>query len=266
VAGPDTAERLALLDEPVAGDCCREHELSGYLADALEPGARARLDDHLAGCERCTGRLDRMRAEAAAFSAARPWSAVREVVEAAQDPPRRGWLSRLLGRPLWLGMPLAAAAAAALLVLLPGRGPQPPPGWETEPRVRPKGEVGLSFVVARDGRAVDGDPAEVYHPGDRLQLRYSTPLHLGLVVVGRDGTGAVSTWYDADGWSVPIRPGTRRLLDGSVVLDAAPGPELVVACFSREPVRTGEVVEAVRADRPLPEGCERASLSIRKAP
>jgi len=31
-------------------------------------------------------------------------------------------------------------------------------------------------------------------------------------------------------------------------------------------VRTGEVVEAVRADRPLPEGCERASLSIRKAP
>jgi len=249
---------LGLLDAR-AGDCCREHELSASLAGALPEEAQARLDAHLAECERCEERLARMAEETEAFAAARPWPAMARALESRAAAARPPWWQRLLARPAWLGVPLAAAAAVTLLVLLPGGDP------EVEPSVRPKGRVALSFVVERDGRAVPGDPEATYHAGDRLQLGYSTPEHVGLVIVGRDGTGAVSTWYDRDGWSVPIRPGDGRLLEGSVILDAAPGPERVVACFSSRPVRTQDVIAAVWANRPLPEACQAVTLSIRKA-
>ncbi len=66
-----------------------------------------------------------------------------------------------------------------------------------------------------------------------------------LVLVGVDGRGSVVAYYPDEGERpVSVIPGERHVLDGSILLDDAPGPELFLAYFGEAPV--SDVVELVR--------------------
>ena len=135
--------------------------------------------------------------------------------------------------------------------------------------------MGLDFVAEVDGAVAPGRPGGTYRPGDRIQLRYTAPAATYLVVVSLDSRGAVTAFYDDAGRSLALEPGVARVLDGSVVLDDALGPERVVGCFADAPVATGEVVAAGRralraaggdpaATGPLDLPCEQATFLIHK--
>lgn len=95
-----------------------------------------------------------------------------------------------------------------------------------------KGDVDLGFYVMRDGQVTMGDPEATVRPGDRLQFSYRSGQADHLILVSVDGTGRVSVFYPERGEEgVEVIPGERHVLDGSVELDDAPGPEVFVAFF-----------------------------------
>lgn len=115
----------------------------------------------------------------------------------------------------------AAMAAAVLFFAFPQL-----------PGNRLKGEVDLGFYVMRNGQVTMGDPDATVRPGDRLQFSYRSGQADRLILVSVDGTGRVSVFYPERGEEgVEVIPGERHVLDGSVELDAAPGPEVFVAFF-----------------------------------
>ncbi|MEY3213569.1 MAG: hypothetical protein RIT28_4050 [Pseudomonadota bacterium] len=124
--------------------------------------------------------------------------------------------------------PALAVAAALLIAVLPDA-----------PSSRAKGDVDLDFVVLREGRVMPGVEGRVYGPGDLLQFTYRAAGHEQLVLLSIDGEGKVTVFYPSQGEApLAVVPGERHVLDGSIALDAAPGPELFVAVFG--PSSVGE--------------------------
>ncbi len=219
---------MALLQEPVANGRPTRHTLA-----RMEAGEIPEEIDTAAA----EGLVRELRADREAFLATRPTATFLAGIEAR----------RRRKRPLrWLvpTSAFAAAAAAALLTWVPA---EQVAESVAPPVTRLKAAPGLSFHVQRDGAVADGTPGGVYHPGDRIQLRYSTGAHRHLVVVSLDSSGAVTPFYDAGGRSLGIEPGVAQLLDGSVELDGALGPERIVGCFSEEPLSTARIVKSGEA-------------------
>jgi len=139
----------------------------------------------------------------------------------------------------WLAGAFALAAGALFMLRLPPHAN----------RLK-GGEVELGFDVNRDGQAFPGDPDLPVRPGDRLRFDYVAGTASSVVLVGVDGTGTVQTYWPEEGVEpVAVAPG-KGVLDGSILLDAAPGPEVFVASFSGVPadVVAREVATAYAED------------------
>ncbi|MBM4393532.1 MAG: hypothetical protein FJ090_20605 [Deltaproteobacteria bacterium] len=171
--------------------------------------------------------------EQAESAAAAAWNAE---IDAAQPPPldiaalrRRAEadppdnLVPLFRRVVtYLGAAAAMAAAAVLAVRVP----------DGEPTNRTKGEVDLGFYVFRDGEAFPGDPSDAVRAGDQLQFTYHPAGFNQLVIVGIDGNGTAQVYFpDEDEAPLTVTPGERHVLEGSILLDDAPGPEIFVGFF-----------------------------------
>ncbi len=238
--GRDERGGVELLERsPVASGHFGAHTLAQYAASELGSERHAEVAAHLAGCDRCRARLDDEDAERRAFLARRPTGAFLAALERRRPEP---WWRRFRWQP-WLGAALAAAAMVALVVQSGALTNADGPGS----RNRLKTAFDLSFHV-RSGDVIElGKPGGIYHPGDAIQLRYSSPTEGHLVVVSVDSAGAATAFYDASGQSLQIAPAVAELLDGSVVLDDALGPERVIGCFSDTPLATDDVLGAARA-------------------
>ncbi len=126
----------------------------------------------------------------------------------------------------WIASALAVAAALFLLVR-----PPPPPRHGNNL----KGTTNLDFYVLRDGQPYPGDPSLAVRPGDRLQFTYRSGDADHMVLIGVDGTGRFEQFYPDEGSAaVAVVPGERHVLEGSILLDDAPGPEVFVAFFGDE--------------------------------
>jgi hypothetical protein len=139
-----------------------------------------------------------------------------------EDAPVAGRLPTPLPwwRRLALVAPLLAMAAAAVLVLRPG------------PANRDKGaDADLGFYVLRDGQVYPGDPDATFRAGDRIQFTYRSPRD-HLVLLSVDGDGVLTVFYpEAGERGVPVVPGDRHVLEDSILLDDAPGPEVFLGFF-----------------------------------
>ncbi len=115
---------------------------------------------------------------------------------------------------------------------------------------RLKGGVDLDFYVLQGAEVKPGVEGEVLAAGDRVQFTYRAAGHDTLVLVGVDGEGAVSLYYPERGDAPEaVEPWDRRVLEGSIELDDAAGPEVFVALFSVESASEGlELVEEIYAE------------------
>ena len=106
------------------------------------------------------------------------------------------------------------------------------------------------FVVAAllAVEAVPGQAGGIYHKDDRIQFSYSSGPNRYVFLVSLDERGTVSNFnHQGKATSVPIKPGSNRVLEGSIILDDSVGPERIFAVFSNQPLRFDELKDA--ADR-----------------
>jgi len=141
-----------------------------------------------------------------------------------------------------------AAATVAIVVLLP---PVDRPTTR-EQHVTPhttagaKGSGAIDFYLLRDDQVHPGSEDEIHWAGDRVQFSYRTQGESTLVLLSVDGRGELNLYYpDVGDDPVPVVPGERHMLDGSIILDDAPDFELILAYFGHSSV--AEVNDEVRA-------------------
>ncbi len=133
-------------------------------------------------------------------------------------PSRRSW---------WMVLaPLAAAALALIMVQTP-----------TERLKGDETSAHIDFLVLQEGVVTEGGPATRVRAGDQIQFTATAQGFDTLVLLGIDGTGRVAVYWPAQGTeAMAIDPDETVLLDGSLRLDDAPGPEAYLAVFGVEDV------------------------------
>jgi hypothetical protein len=220
----------------------------------LPEDQEARVAAHAAECSVCAARLETLRAGDNRFRNERPFAVLEASLRKRRDAQGGSdKLDRGFTAPRWLGPilgGLVAAAAGLYIFVQPPDGVREGAGSVNAPdeaaRERLKTPLALSFDVERGGQATPGDLAAVYRAGDRIQLRYSAPKDLNVVVIGLDTRGDVSVYVDEVGLGLRVEAGAGRPLPGSLVLDDAPGAERIVACFAESPLTSNAVVAAGR--------------------
>lgn len=223
----------------------------GELTDAEAQAVQAAVDAD----PRARARLAALRAEAAAFTGDAATASVRilERLEEVEAPPPvalAGW-RRLV--------PLFAVAAGALVVAPLVNDETSGPETTLTTRTKGGGAGLVMFVKDAEGvrRAQDGARLTA---GDAIQFRYDAGGHPHLFVVSVDARGVVSPLYpDRAGASLAVQPEGTHVLEGSVILDDAVGPERIFAIFSDRPRRFEELEAAAR--RALDDGAALDGLS-----
>ena len=246
-------------DDPLSDGPIRLSELRRLAYGELDDDAHAHLHARLEEDPEASDRLARLRAEAEDFEKAAHTAAINAIVDRLTDrttgTARAVPLTRWPPQRMLAGAGLAAAAALAWVVIeLPTKAPQTRVKGATrtvtrDPDACAKGVCpGLEMFVkdaAGIRRGVDGAPLRA---GDWVQFRYRGAGHTHLFVVSVDDDGVVSPLYpDHRGDSVPIKPDGLHVLDGSVILDDAVGPERVYALFSDRPLRFDGLASALQA-------------------
>lgn len=205
--------------------------LDSLALGGLAPQERAALEAHLATCPRCQERVREAATAREHFE--------RRVLPATLPALRE---RRRLPALLWGGLPALALGLVLLLVVVrPGPAPE-------EPDLGIKGGGTLQLFVRRHGRVWQAAPGERLQAGDEVRFRVEPLGRRYVLVVSVDGTGKASVYYPFGGAkSAPIAPQGLSELPGSVVLDAAPGPERLFALFSDAPLETAAVTRTLEA-------------------
>lgn len=177
---------------------------------------------HVRDCPACRAR----QAELAATE--RPALDTEPIWARATAPTPQGmrWRPRL-----WQGAVLAAAAAGLLLGIPRAKIPD----------TLTKGAAWQLGVIAkaRDGKVTHVDPGAALSPGDRLRFEVATLWprgHLALLML--DSAGKVSRLAPVGPHALSVTGGKTMLLDETVELDGALGPEriVLVGCDHAVPV------------------------------
>jgi len=253
------------LDRLVAGEITAADEL-------------AAIEAHLSACALCSRRRSELEAAPAQI-------------------PDREWLDKLRTapparrRPLILASGAIALAAVAALVLVvrprtlaptAGEGAVDAPAaagagaTERAASTRIKGSaLALDLFVRRGEQPAEPVFADVpLRAGDAIRFRVRAAEGGYLTIIGLDGDGKVSRYAPAGGGAaLPFAAG-ERAIDGSVILDEAPGEEKVIALLCPDAGSAEASVAAARAAlvaagapsrvAQLPGPCRQASASFRK--
>ena len=210
--------------------------LSDLALDRLVAGERvADAAAHAAGCARCGARLEEFRRAQATDAPLLDQIRARAPVAGGTVVPLR--------RRLLLSTMLPLAAAAAIVLLLLPRFLRPNVGE------RPKGSSALALDVVvkhADGHVEALGPQGRVRAGDAIRFLVSTPRAGHLVILGLDAAGNVSV-YVADGDNPHrIDRGQKQAMPGSIVLDATPGAEKLVALECEARFAVADAVDAGR--------------------
>lgn len=239
--------------------------LAGELASQNAAQARA----HAEQCKNCGERFRALSAARDAF-ADRP-------LPMSFVPRRR---SR---RALWLGggTVMMAAAAVLLVVLRPG----------TPPAERSKGGGPILIVAAsragvplalvggpgvnpahstppREGRViVPLSTGDAVHPGDLIQIGYSSDRDGFGAVIARDGSGGVMAYVPSQGAMLVALPAGRdRSFPESTILDAVVGTETLHVVWCETSLPLEPLLVEVRGGALEPRvGCTHRTLVLQKS-
>jgi hypothetical protein len=244
----------------------------------LEPGApepRARVEAHARRCSACAERRAAHAALVAQFRATVLPRTVQAVTARRRDRLRRGWWA-------WLAVPVAAAA----LLLVVGRHRTGiPSGRDSGPELGVKGGALFEVFARRVPAEVDVDRPMVVRVRDGMRLAPGDALRFVLfpsgmpyvLIASVDGAGQVSIYYPFHGEESALASGAGAIsVPGSIVLDAAPGPERLFVIYSARALRASAVraalapaaaggAAAIRGTKEAPlEGTVQSSLLFEK--
>ncbi len=223
----------------------------------LDSPAELALSKRASSCASCQARLRSMAEERERFlsetDVLKESQAILDRLTA--EPSSPGWRDTLavLARPSIWG-PVAAAAILLIIALprLPNQTSDPlgnrtkgSKGMVMPPPLEPN--VALEMYVKDSNGYHSGKSGEVLKEGDQIQFRYDAGGHRYLIIASLDGRGLLSPLYpDTPTESIEVRSRGLHVLDGSVILDDAVGPERIFALFSDTPIRFQELQAALQ--------------------
>ena len=212
--------------------------LSSLTIDALAAGhltgteaTRARA--HVETCARCSTDVAAAEAACARFT--------REVLPRTIGNlrPRAPWWRRF-GPGL-----LVPALAAAVVLIWMVRRPDTLPIDDDD--IRLKGSLTFQVFANRGGEVIPVRDGIRLAAGDRIRFVVGAEGAAYLLVASVDGAGKATVYYPYGGArSGPVGRQPSEL-PGSIVLDAAPGPERVFALVSIDPLEAADVTRAIAA-------------------
>jgi hypothetical protein len=222
---------------PVRGPQCPPAvELEAFAAGEPRPFAA-----HVESCDDCGPYVAALKAEAEAFARARPPELFQKQLERrALSSPARPWWTR------WWVVLTPVAAALALFLVPTG---VPGPG---DDGVTLKGSALRVFVKRGDAEPTPLAADARVAAGDALRFSYDAPQDGYLAIFDLDGTEAVTVFWPFDGTAASAVKRGAGLLPGSVVLDASPGPEWLVAVWSRAPFDVAPLAAQLRGQATRP--------------
>lgn len=172
----------------------------------------------------------------------------------------------------WLG-PLGLASAAGVLAAVVALVVAVPARHTEEPEIQAKGSGALQIFGRRGDRVLAVEDGAILRPGDQLRFAVQSPGNSSVLIASVDGRGEASVYYP----STPLARdgGLESILEGSIVLDDAPGPERIFALFSDRALDIAEVkkqldavaaggASAIRSTRRLPVPLVQASVFFEK--
>jgi hypothetical protein len=114
------------------------------------------------------------------------------------------------------------------------------------PVLAAKGGPALHLVarraIAGADRVFGVDPGAALAAGDAIRFALDGADGRYLLVVSVDGAGQINVYYPYGGSAAaPIDPADHLVVDGSIVLDDAPGPERIWAVVSDRAVTVDEL-------------------------
>jgi hypothetical protein len=218
------------------------YELDSLRLARLAPERARAARDHLASCTSCRRLDDELSGEQRRFLA--------EVLPRGAPAlrARAETTARMAGRRWWMVTvaPLAPALVAVALLMHPKverRDGQP----NTATYQAEKGSGSFSIVARRSGRVFRVAGAGPLRAGDAIRF-VVTSSQAYLMIASIDGRGRSKVYVPYDGGESAAVPLDRKLElpeNGSIELDAAPGPERIFALFSRQPLSSRVVLAAL---------------------
>ncbi len=240
-----------------AEGCLSQYAIDCLVADELVTDVKRGMTAHIESCSRCHQLLMQTSAQKNDFASRTPFEFWRRSAakEAKDGRSRRlvAWV--LAGAPVFV-------AALVLLVLY-----MPPVHQPNRMAVRSKGRAYLSFVVDHRGRQRIGRPGDAVHPGDRIQLYYSTLGESYLAVFNRDQTNKLTVLFPQKDRAAKIPGGKEVALPFSSELDDVLGTEIFYGVFCASPQKVLVLKKGLggRAGQALaPSGCTVDRLILRK--
>jgi hypothetical protein len=217
-----------------------------WLAGELSADETAASLAHAEQCARCGDRMRELSIERDRF----------------RERPIPIAFARARRAPRWIaGGAMTLVAAAAVLVLVLRAGPDPDGD-------RTKGAGGPSLIVAggKHGVLVPLSTGDVIHPGDSLQVGYTSERDGFGALISRDGAAAVTAYVPAQGPTLaPLPAGTDREFPQSTTLDAVVGTEVlyIVWCPTALPLAP-LLAEVTRGELGAHPGCHHRKLVLEK--
>jgi hypothetical protein len=213
-----------------------EFELAKLLLDDAKPTA------HIDGCGHCRGEFERIRAEGATFTR-KAFPRTLSAVEARLSRRRLSWLATAAFSVVAVAIAMLWLVGDDLVAPRALRASQP---GVRRPVIAAKGGPVLHLVARRtaggEERIFGIESGAHLASGDAIRFVVDRPDGLYLLVVSVDGAGQVNVYYPYGGADAGrIEPGARVVLDGSIVLDDAVGPERVWAVVSDRQVTVAEL-------------------------
>lgn len=132
--------------------------------------------------------------------------------------------------------------------------------------VRRKGAASVAVFIQHQGVMRPGHSGDIVHPGDALQLAYSTAEPAHLAVLGRDQAGVASIYFAGGERAAAIAPGEQVPLPSSIILDDTLGTEVLYALLCQDAVVVEPVRQALERSSAVPAvpGCQVEELRFEK--
>ncbi len=215
--------------------------LDALALGALTPGEETSAKEHLHGCARCQKELEEIQALHRTFTReVMPQTLPALRCRAPQESPWRRLLSPSVWIPSVAVLVFAVALAPSVLQRISGS--------DREPQYSVKGGPAFHVFAKRQGRVFAVKDGSSVAPGDEIRFTVEPAGAAYLMIASIDGAGN-ATLYVPYGGSESARLDSvqQAELPGSIILDAAPGPERVFALFSSTPLSAETVLPALRA-------------------
>jgi hypothetical protein len=202
-----------------------------YIAQELSGSEKNKLEEHFKECVVCNDYYANLHTEMQQFLRIHSFSEFKGVHnKRLLLKKKHSYFFDFLGKPF-----LAPALTMLLLVAVLTPVFLKSGMFTNTSEIGYKGKSGISFICERNGNVFPGNPNDVFHENDKIQILYSSSKKQFISLASVDNKGKVSFYQPdqtSDHCSIETGIGDQLAYPGGILLDASSGSELVVAIFS----------------------------------